>query len=156
MSNPAQPNFVFQIYSYDLEAYASLFAVRKACEPVHIQMNQDDFHVMVINQTPQLLRNLTAVTRVYNMDGRLKYARRIPIVAQPSAATDLGPINWPTGLSPVQFIKLMLEDPDHQVVSDNFYWRACRFIPTILRRCNPSPRFLLTPASRGTTRAEIA
>ena len=29
-----------------------LFAARKACEPVHIQMNQSDWHLMVVNNTP--------------------------------------------------------------------------------------------------------
>src|SRR5271169_7069989 len=49
MSNPAQPSFVWQLYSHDLEPNASLFAVRKACEPIHVQMNQTDWHLMVIN-----------------------------------------------------------------------------------------------------------
>jgi hypothetical protein len=39
MSNPAQPSFVWQLYHYDLEPNASLFAVRKAGEMVHIQFN---------------------------------------------------------------------------------------------------------------------
>ncbi|MGD0462044.1 MAG: sugar-binding domain-containing protein [Tepidisphaeraceae bacterium] len=124
MSNPAQPSLVWQIYSYDLEAHASLFGARKACESVHIQMNQDNFHVMVINQTPRSLDNLVAWVRVYNLDGSLKYERRHFVVAQPSAATDLGAIDWPADLSPVHFVKLELDDRDDAVMSDNFYWRA--------------------------------
>ena len=65
MSNPAQPSFVWQLYSHDLEPNASLFAVRKACEPLHIQMNQNDFHVMVINSTPAAVEGLTATVRVF-------------------------------------------------------------------------------------------
>ena len=41
MSNPAQPCFVWQIYDYSLEPFASFFAVKKACEPVHVEMTQD-------------------------------------------------------------------------------------------------------------------
>ena len=40
MSSPAQPSFVWQLYSHDLEPNASLYGTRKACEPVHIMMNQ--------------------------------------------------------------------------------------------------------------------
>jgi len=40
MSNPAQPSFVWQIYHYDLEPNASLFAVMHAGELVHIQFNE--------------------------------------------------------------------------------------------------------------------
>ncbi len=37
MSNPSQPSFVWQLYSWDLEPNSSLFACRKACEPIHVQ-----------------------------------------------------------------------------------------------------------------------
>ena len=51
MSNPAQPSFVWQLYSHDLEPNSSFYGTRKACEPVHIMMNQNDWHVMVVNNT---------------------------------------------------------------------------------------------------------
>jgi hypothetical protein len=124
MSNPAQPSFVWQLYSYDLEPNASFFAVKKACEPVHIQMNQNDFHMMVINHTPQRIEAMAARIAVYNMDGHLKAEQRMVISAEPSAATDGGEIQWPTDLSPVHFVKLELRDRQGQLVSDNFYWRA--------------------------------
>ena len=124
MSNPAQPSFVWQIYSYDLEPFASLFAAKKACEPVHIQMNQNNFHVMVINNTPQTLDGMESNVRVFNLDGTLKYEHRISVTAQPSSAADLGKIDWPKDLSPVHFVKLELHDRDGKIVSDNFYWRA--------------------------------
>ncbi len=40
MSDPAQPSFVWQLYHYDLEPNASLFAVMHAGELVHIQFNE--------------------------------------------------------------------------------------------------------------------
>ena len=52
MSHPAQPSFVWQLYSHDLEPNAALYGTRKACEPVHIQLNQGDWHLMVINNSP--------------------------------------------------------------------------------------------------------
>jgi beta-mannosidase len=124
MSNPAQPSFVWQIYSYDLEPNASFFAVKKACEAVHIQMNQNNFHVMVINHTPQRLEAMAARAAVYDMDGQLKAEQRMVVTAEPSAATDCGVIQWPTDLSPVHFVKLELRDRQGRLVSDNFYWRA--------------------------------
>ena len=53
MSNPAQPSTIWQIYSHDLEPFASYFAVRKAGEPVHVMMNQANWHLMVVNHTPR-------------------------------------------------------------------------------------------------------
>ncbi len=124
MSNPAQPSFVWQLYSYDLEPNASLFAVKKACEPVHVQMNQSDFHLMIVNHTPAKLEEMHVHAAVYDMDGRLKGEQRMVVTAGPTAATDVGIIDWPTGLSAVHFVKLELRDREGKLVSDNFYWRA--------------------------------
>jgi beta-mannosidase len=124
MSNPSQPSFVWQYYSYDLEPLASLYGTQKACEPVHVMMNQATFHLMVINNTPAPLAGLTARVRVFNLDGSLKSDQTTPITAPASAATDVGAIDFPADLSLVHFVKLELKDADGKLVSDNFYWRA--------------------------------
>ena len=66
MSNPAQPSFVWQLYSWDLEPNSALFATRNACEPIHVQMNQNNWHVMVINNTARLFagRHVAKTVRV--------------------------------------------------------------------------------------------
>lgn len=127
MSNPAQPSFVWQLYSHDLEPNASLYGTRKACEPIHIQMNQGgatEGHVMVINNTPRTLTGLTAKVSILNPDGTVKYTHTTPVTAAPSAATDAGAIAFPTGLSPVHFVALELRDAKMRLLSDNLYWRA--------------------------------
>jgi beta-mannosidase len=139
MSNPSQPSFVWQLYSYDLEPNASLFATRHACEPVHVQMNQSDFHVMVINNRPVRLDNLSARVRVFNLDGSLKYEHISPVTAAPEAATDAGQIIFPTDLSPVHFVKVELLDASDQVISDNFYWRAAADHPDDFTALNTLP-----------------
>jgi beta-mannosidase len=100
--------------------------VKKACEPVHVQMNQNNFHVMVINNPPQPLDGLQARVRVFNLDGTLKYDRTTPVTAAPSAATDAGAIDFPADLSPVHFVEVELRDAPGRLVSSNFYWRGLR------------------------------
>jgi beta-mannosidase len=124
MSHPAQPSFVWQLYHHDLEANAALFAVRKACEPVHIQMNENDGTVAVINNLPTALAGATARLRLFNLDGTLAADRTLPVAAAASLATNLGPIAWPAGLTPVHFVKLELTGSDGSLISDNFYWHA--------------------------------
>ncbi|MDQ2800540.1 MAG: malectin domain-containing carbohydrate-binding protein, partial [Armatimonadota bacterium] len=94
-----------------------------ACEPVHIQMNQTDWHVMVVNNTPNALSAVTANVSVYNLDGSLKYTHTDTLTAPPSAATDAGLIAFPSGLSAVHFVKLELRDAQKKLLSENFYWR---------------------------------
>jgi beta-mannosidase len=134
MSNPAQPSMVWQLYSHDLEPNASLFAVRKACEPIHIQMNQDNWHVMVINATPMPLTGMRARVRVFNMDAALMYDKKFPVAAAAGRATDIGTIVWVGGLSKVHFIKVELSDKDGHLISDNFYWRTLAVLPAATTR----------------------
>jgi hypothetical protein len=124
MSNPAQPSFVWQLYHYDLEPNSALFAVKKASEPVHIQLNEADWTVQVINQLPSALKDAKARLLIYNLDGSLLLQNELPVSAAPSSATTLGPVPWPTTLSAVHFIQLELRDAAGKLVSDNFYWRT--------------------------------
>jgi beta-mannosidase len=124
MSNPSQPSFVWQYYSYDLEPLASLYGTQKACEPVHVMMNQATFNLMVVNNTPAPIAGLIARVRVFNLDGTVKSDSTVPVTAPASTVTDAGAIDFPADLSPVHFVKLELRDAAGKLVSDNFYWRA--------------------------------
>ncbi|MGE5612567.1 MAG: glycosyl hydrolase 2 galactose-binding domain-containing protein, partial [Bacillota bacterium] len=124
MSNPSQPSFVWQLYSYDLEPLAALYGAKKGCEPLHIQMNQNDFHVTVINTAPVAKEGLRARTRIFDLDGTQKSEKVVTVTAKPCAATDVEGIAWPAGLSPVHFVKLELADATGKLVSENFYWRS--------------------------------
>lgn len=124
MSNPAQPSFVWQIYHYDLEPMSSFFAVMHASEMVHIQYNQADGQVQVINNRPTAMTGMTAQEAVYNLNGTLAYEHSMPVTAEPDIATDLGEVAFPATVSEVHFIKLELKDGDGELISSNFYWRT--------------------------------
>jgi beta-mannosidase len=124
MSNPAQPSFVWQLYHHDLEPNASLFAARKACEPVHIQLNEKEGNVQVINNLGVPLTGARAHLSVYNLDGTVAYQQDYQVAAPASSATDLGLVQWPATLSAVHFIKLQLWKTTGELLSDNFYWRG--------------------------------
>jgi hypothetical protein len=124
MSNPAQPSTCWQLYSYDLEPFASFFGARKGCEQVHVMMNQSNFNLMVVNQTPNPVGGLSARVRVFNMDGSLVSDKTTRASVQPSSVTNLGVIEFPATLSPVHFVKTELFDAWSRLISDNFYWRG--------------------------------
>ncbi len=124
MSNPAQPSFVWQIYHHDLEPNSSLFAVKEAGEMQHIQFNESNGELQVINNLPEPLNDASAHVTVYNMDGTVAYQHETPVTAPPSSATNLGVIEFPATLSPVHFLNLELKDSAGKLVSRNFYWRS--------------------------------
>ncbi len=69
MSNPAQPSFVWQLYHHDLEPNSALFAVKKAAEMVHVQLNESNGDVEVINNLPVAIDGARVHLAIYNLDG---------------------------------------------------------------------------------------
>jgi hypothetical protein len=124
MSKPAQPSFVWQLYHYDLEPNASLFAVRSAGEMVHIQFNQANGDLQVINNLPDEFNGGTAHVTIYNLDGSVAAEHDWPVSAPAATAVSLGAVEFPATLSGVHFIKADLKDSAGKLVSSNFYWRA--------------------------------
>ena len=146
MSNPAQPSFVWQLYAHDLEPNSSLFAVRKACEPIHIQFNEQLGSIQVINNTASSLTGARARLKIYNLNGSSPYQQEYPVNAPASAETDLGVVNLPATLSAVYFIKLQLVAADGTLLSDNFYWRAAGAHPDDLTPMASLPVTMLQAA----------
>jgi beta-galactosidase/beta-glucuronidase len=143
MSNPAQPSFVWQIYHHDLEPNASLFAAKKACEPVHIQLNEKTWDVEVINNLPAPVTQSHASLTIYNLDGSTVYQHEFEVQAPPSAETSLGSVEWPANLSAVHFVKLEWHDAAGKMLSDNFYWRALPEQPDNLQALETLPTVTL-------------
>ncbi len=51
MTHPAWPSNHWQIYTHDYDTHAAYYGVKKAVEPVHVQMNLPDYTVTVVNST---------------------------------------------------------------------------------------------------------
>jgi len=139
MSHPAQPSFVWQLYHYDLEPNSSLFAVKKAGEPVHIQFNEAEGDLEVINNLPQPLTNAVARVSVYLLDGTLATLYETKVTAEASSATSLGPVKFPSLLTATHFLKLELEDAQGKGLSSNFYWRGEPGYPDVLSDLDKMP-----------------
>jgi len=124
MSNPAQPSFVWQLYHHDLEPNSALFAVKKAAESIHIQLDESNGDVQVINNLAVSLSGARAHLAIYNLDGSEALQKDFDVTAAASAATKVGRVAWPAGLSAVHFVKLELRAANGKLVAENFYWRA--------------------------------
>jgi hypothetical protein len=145
MSAPAQPSFVWQLYHYDLEPNASLFAVRSAGELQHIQFNQTNGEVQVINNLPEPLTDAVVHETVFNLDGSIPWQHEAHFTAAPDAATTLGPVDFPANVSNVNFLRLDLHDASGKLLSTNFYWRANTDHPDDLTDLNKLPAVTLEP-----------
>ena len=136
MSHPAWPSMNWQAYGADYDTYGTFYGLKKACEPVHVQLNLPELKIAVINNTLKPLRDLTVRTRVLALDGRSVADRSEKMsvgdntTAEGAALPDTGP--------EVVFVKLELRDATGALLSENFYWQAPQ--PAALRQLGEMAR----------------
>ncbi len=127
MTHPAWPSNTWQIYSSDYDTAAAYYAVKKACEPLHAQLDLPDYRLAVVNTTLIARSGLTLRTRVLSLDNR-KLAERVDRVdsAANSVTHVATPLDLPALLERERMVivKLTLEDPSGATVSDNVYWQG--------------------------------
>lgn len=70
MSHPAWPSLEWQTYSWDFETHGSFYGCRKACEPLHVQMNPHDGQVLVVNTTREAHASGRVTVTCYTPEGK--------------------------------------------------------------------------------------
>src|SRR5579863_3933564 len=124
MSHPAQPSFVWQLYHYDLEPNAALYAAKKASETVHVQFNEENRDIEVVNNRPDALNAITVTALTYRFDGTLDSHETYPVELVPASTTvKAAQIEVNARISALYFIKLELTDAQGKLLSRNFYWQ---------------------------------
>jgi beta-mannosidase len=124
MSHPAQPSFVWQLYHYDLEPNASLFAAMKGSEQLHVQLNEANRDVEVVNNRPNALSDALVRVTIYSFDGRIDSQKRYPVANVPeSSVLRILTLNVSSRITPLYFIKLDLLDHQRTLLSTNLYWQ---------------------------------
>lgn len=126
MSQPAWPSTMWQIISHDYDTQSSFYGVKKACEPVHIQMDLSNYEVAVANTTREALNGLSLDASVYSVANKLLAQHEDTKDAPADAVTnafklDMAPLLASNG---VVLVKLMLRNKTGQIVSQNLYWLA--------------------------------
>jgi hypothetical protein len=125
MTQPAWPSNNWQIYTSDYDTAAPYYAVMKAAEPVHVQMNPPDFQLAVVNTTLLPLEGLTLRARVLTLDNRLVIDRkdRVSVAADAMVQGPRLDLAAAMAAGPV-LVKLELFNAAGALLSQNFYWQA--------------------------------
>jgi hypothetical protein len=126
MTHPAWPSNAWQIYSSDYDTAAAYYAVKKACEPLHAQLNLPDYSLAVVNTTREARPGLTLTTQVLGLDGRGLARRTEHLTAGANAVTtlavlDLVPLLKREGMV---LVALTLTDGTGHTLSHNVYWQG--------------------------------
>ena len=124
MSHPAWPSLVWQTYDYYFEPTGAYFGCKKACEPLHIQMNALKGTVEAVNYHAGDHKDLTATARLLDMYGSEVQSQRAELdIAEDSTVTCF-PLEVPETITDAYFVRLELSDTEGHILSDNFYWQG--------------------------------
>ena len=121
MSHPAWPSVEWQTYSWDYETFGSYYGSRKACEPVHVQMNLDDHDVVVLNTTTSALADMKVSLACYDLAGNKLSAKTVKDIDVPAnSKLELFKAEL-EGLEGNYMVRLVLSDRKGKVVTVNDY-----------------------------------
>ncbi len=112
----------WQNFDYYHKPVVSHYYIKRACEPLHVQMDLIDHAVTVINCRLQAQPGLQVTARVFDLNAKLLWEHSAKLEAPPNAYREAFRIEGLPNLAPFVFVKLELKDSSGHVVSDNFYW----------------------------------
>ena len=120
--NSCYPDVQWQNFDYFHKPMVSQFFIKRACEPLHVQMDPIDFAVSVINCRAEPQPGLEVSATVFDPDAKPLWQRTVRLDAPANAFREVFAITGLTNLAPFVFVKLQLKDAAGRSVSDNFYW----------------------------------
>jgi Exo-beta-D-glucosaminidase Ig-fold domain len=123
MTQPAWPSSSWQILSSDYDTQASFYGVKKACEPIHVQLDLASYQVEVVNTTIAPMQDASLSAKVYSLENKLLFenSQRLQVSANaltPGFKLELAPFLT----TRMVFVRLALNDASGKAISDNLYW----------------------------------
>ncbi len=124
MLNNAWPSMIWHLYDYYLDPDSSYYAVKKACQPLHIQYAYNTESVDVVNSTYHPVSGLHAAIDVHGIHWNELYKSETTVSAGPDSSQRVFtlPQALYNGTHRIFFIDLTLTNAAGHVVSRNFYW----------------------------------
>jgi hypothetical protein len=128
MTQPAWPSNMWQILSSDYDTQASYYGVKKACEPVHVQLDLATYDVAVVNTTTTAQAGVSVIADVYSLDNKplLHHEEKRDSPAD-GVTTGFKLELAPLIAENVVLVKLQLKNEQGKLLSDNLYWLSAKY-----------------------------
>ncbi len=144
MTHPAWPSMIWQTYSSDFETHGAYFGAKKACEPVHIQMNLHDNKVIGVNTTLQNYKSANLIFSILGLNGESIFTMIKKCDLLQNSKTEIfTPEFAAINLPEVYLVRLQLTTFDNKVLSANEYWKSNKETDNFLN-FNKLPNVLLS------------
>ena len=120
--NSTWPTIVWQLYDWFLNPTSAYYYTKKALEPLHIQLNENDFTVSIINTQHKNHKDLIASVKVLDFNLNVKWETEKKFSIGKDRYKELTKLPKIKDLTSTYFVKLILKNSSGKIVSDNFYW----------------------------------
>ncbi|MFA5257209.1 MAG: glycoside hydrolase family 2 TIM barrel-domain containing protein [Opitutales bacterium] len=118
--NSSWPSVVWQLEDWYMQPNAGFYAVRKACEPVHIQLNRDDGTITYLNLDSMDMLSVKIRAELYDMSMLKVWSREQAAELKSGTVSRTG---WSVPVQDgVHFLRLELLDESDNAACTNFYW----------------------------------
>ncbi len=123
MTQPAWPSTMWQILSSDYDTQASFYATKKACEPLHVQLNLANDQVDVVNTTTSQ-QSVFVSAKVYSLatNGLLQSKSDHRVLPADEVSHSFFLELAPLLRHGMVLVELVLTDDGGRVLSKNVYW----------------------------------
>lgn len=123
MSHPAWPSTAWQLYTADYDTNGAYFGARKACEPLHVQLNLHDGMVVVANTTLRPVPHARVKAEIFDLQGARIAVQEETLDIPANAVTPAFRLDaQPAAALPLYLVRLTLDDGGDRTLSDNLYW----------------------------------
>lgn len=126
MTQPAWPSTMWQILSHDYDTHGAFYGMKKASEPVHVQLDLPDHRITLVNNSQTAQKGLTLTSRVRALTGKALSDRtdKVDIAAGSVAHPFTLDLKGSLAAEKLVLVSLELTNGAGAVLSRNDYWVA--------------------------------
>ncbi|MHB8997407.1 MAG: glycoside hydrolase family 2 protein [Armatimonadota bacterium] len=125
--NSAFPDVQWQIHDWFLRPMVSLYAIRKACAKLAVQLSPLDNVISVINNHAEGQEGLTVQAAVYDLQAHKLHEQTGTVSVAGNSYGEALALDLPEAAKvSVYFVKIKLLSATGELLADNFYWLSPR------------------------------
>lgn len=122
MLNNAWPSLIWHLWDHSLRAAGGYYGTKKACEPLHIQYDEGEHTISVVNDATDETPALNASILITDLRGRDLFRRDATLRVPADGVVTLGDLPERSSFGGLHFLRLELRGPASELRSRNFYW----------------------------------
>jgi exo-1,4-beta-D-glucosaminidase len=124
--NSAWPELIWQLYDTYLQPNGALYAVKKACTPLHTIYRYGFDDIYLANEDLNDVDNLTVKIRVLDISSKEIFSDQWRGEIKSNTSKLIYKLNDIKGVTPVYFLDIRIYDKENKELDNSFYWLSVK------------------------------